>query len=104
MFPGFGPEGVFDFGGIPFEREHCSTCRATDSISAKSDIRPISCPASSRQSWIVLFDTVQQKLTDQWITRTSVWSAGDHLLTGLLFDSLLCVTAKSRIVYPRSGS
>ena len=33
-----------------------------------------------------LFDAVQQKLTDQWTTRTSVRNAGDHLLTGLLFD------------------
>src|SRR4029077_2912966 len=33
-----------------------------------------------------LFDAVQQKLTDQWTTRSSVRNAGDHLLTGLLFD------------------
>jgi len=33
-----------------------------------------------------LFDAVQQKLTNQWITRSSVRNAGDHLLTGLLFD------------------
>jgi site-specific DNA recombinase len=33
-----------------------------------------------------LFDAVQQKLTDQWTTRTSIRNAGDHLLTGLLFD------------------
>jgi DNA invertase Pin-like site-specific DNA recombinase len=33
-----------------------------------------------------LFDTVQQKLTDQCTTRSSVRNAGDHLLTGLLFD------------------
>ncbi len=33
-----------------------------------------------------LFDAVQQKLTDQWTARTSVRNAGDHLLTGLLFD------------------
>jgi hypothetical protein len=33
-----------------------------------------------------LFDAVQQKLTDQWTTRTSIRIAGDHLLTGLLFD------------------
>jgi hypothetical protein len=33
-----------------------------------------------------LFDAVQQKLTDQWTTRTRVRNAGDHLLTGLLFD------------------
>jgi len=33
-----------------------------------------------------LFDAVQQKLTDQWTTRTRIRNAGDHLLTGLLFD------------------
>jgi hypothetical protein len=33
-----------------------------------------------------LFDAVQQKLTDQWTARTSVRNAGDHVLTGLLFD------------------
>jgi site-specific DNA recombinase len=33
-----------------------------------------------------LFDAVQQKLTDQWTARTSIRTAGDHLLTGLLFD------------------
>src|SRR6185437_15629071 len=33
-----------------------------------------------------LFDAVQQKLTDQWTTRSTTRNAGDHLLTGLLFD------------------
>jgi site-specific DNA recombinase len=33
-----------------------------------------------------LFDAVQQKLTDQWSTRSTIRSASDHLLTGLLFD------------------
>src|SRR6516165_6648167 len=33
-----------------------------------------------------LFDAVQQKLTDQWTTKSSIRNAGDHLLTGLLFD------------------
>jgi site-specific DNA recombinase len=33
-----------------------------------------------------MFDAVQQKLTDQWTARTSIRTAGDHLLTGLLFD------------------
>jgi hypothetical protein len=33
-----------------------------------------------------LFDAVQQKLTDQWTTRTSIRNASDHLLAGLLFD------------------
>jgi site-specific DNA recombinase len=33
-----------------------------------------------------LFDAVQQKLTDQWSTKTSIRNPNDHLLTGLLFD------------------
>jgi hypothetical protein len=33
-----------------------------------------------------LFDAVQQKLTDQWTTRSTIRNASDHLLTGLLFD------------------
>src|SRR3984957_16013851 len=33
-----------------------------------------------------LFDAVQQKLTDQWTTQSTVRNASDHLLTGLLFD------------------
>jgi hypothetical protein len=35
-----------------------------------------------------LFDAVQQKLTDQWSTRSKIRNAGDHLLTGLLFDEV----------------
>jgi site-specific DNA recombinase len=34
----------------------------------------------------VLFDAVQQKLTDQWTARTTVRNPNDHLLAGLLFD------------------
>src|SRR4051794_27769265 len=33
-----------------------------------------------------LFDAVQQKLTDQWSTRSTIRNASEHLLTGLLFD------------------
>jgi site-specific DNA recombinase len=33
-----------------------------------------------------LFEAVQQKLTDQWTTRSTTRNASDHLLTGLLFD------------------
>jgi site-specific DNA recombinase len=33
-----------------------------------------------------LFNVVQQKLTDQWTTKSSVRNGSDHLLTGLLFD------------------
>src|ERR1035441_5887008 len=33
-----------------------------------------------------LFDAVQQKITEQWTTRSTVRNASDHLLTGVLFD------------------
>src|SRR5258708_7871888 len=33
-----------------------------------------------------LFDAVQQKLTEQWTTRSTTRNASDPLLTGLLFD------------------
>jgi hypothetical protein len=33
-----------------------------------------------------LFDAVQQKLTDQWTTQSTIRNASDHLLSGLLFD------------------
>src|SRR3978361_2350842 len=35
-----------------------------------------------------LFDAVQQKLTDQWTTRSTTRNASDHLLTGLLYDDV----------------
>src|SRR5258707_2912756 len=35
-----------------------------------------------------LFDGVQQKLTDQWTTRSAARNASDHLLIGLLFDDV----------------
>ena len=44
---------------------------------------------AGRRSWIAeLFDAVQQKLSDQWTTRSTVRNASDHLLTGLLFDDV----------------
>ena len=79
-----------------------------------------SAPSAPRQG---RYDAVQQKLTDQWSAKTSIRNAGDHLLTGLLFDdaghrdqgrhplSLLIVAAmltwsgqdgKNRIGDPRS--
>src|ERR1019366_6551451 len=33
-----------------------------------------------------VFDAVQQKLTDQWTTRSTTRNASDYLLAGLLFD------------------
>src|SRR6266481_5221260 len=35
-----------------------------------------------------LFDAVQQRLTDQWTTRSTTRNASDHLLIGLLFDDV----------------
>jgi site-specific DNA recombinase len=52
-------------------------------VSYKGDILPGEQPPIMERD---LFDAVQQKLTDQWTTKTSIRNAGDHLLTGLLFD------------------
>jgi site-specific DNA recombinase len=49
----------------------------------KDEILPGEQPAIMDRA---LFDAVQQKLTDQWTTRSTTRNAGDHLLTGLLFD------------------
>jgi hypothetical protein len=47
-----------------------------------------------------LFDAVQQKLTDQWTTRSRVRNPGDHLLTGLLFDDAGYPMAPTHATYP----
>jgi site-specific DNA recombinase len=52
-------------------------------VKYKDEILPGEQPAIMDRS---LFDAVQQKLTDQWTTRSTVRNASDHLLTGLLFD------------------
>jgi len=41
---------------------------------------------SNQRFWIARYSMLQQKLTDQWSTRSTVRNASDHLLTGLLFD------------------
>jgi DNA invertase Pin-like site-specific DNA recombinase len=46
-----------------------------------------------------LFDAVQQKLTDQWTTRSTTRNASDHLLTG--FCSTMSVIAWFRPMQPR---
>jgi site-specific DNA recombinase len=74
-------------GGIPFERGTLFYLLRNrfyiGEVRYKGEILPgEQAPIMNR----VLFDAVQQKLTDQWSTRTSVRNAGDHLLTGLLFD------------------
>jgi DNA invertase Pin-like site-specific DNA recombinase len=74
-------------GGIPFERGTLFYLLRNrfyiGEVKYKGEILPgEQRPIMDR----ALFDAVQQKLTDQWTTRTTVRTAGDHLLTGLLFD------------------
>jgi DNA invertase Pin-like site-specific DNA recombinase len=52
-------------------------------VTYKDEILPGEQPAIMER---VLFDEVQQRLTDQWTTKCKVRNASDHLLTGLLFD------------------
>ena len=74
-------------GGIPFERGTLFYLLRNrfyiGEVSYKGDILPGEQPPIMERA---LFDAVQQKLTDQWTTRTSIRNASDHLLTGLLFD------------------
>jgi site-specific DNA recombinase len=74
-------------GGIPFERGTLFFLLRNPfyigEVSYKGDILPGEQPPIMERA---LFDAVQQKLTDQWTTKTSIRNAGDHLLTGLLFD------------------
>src|SRR5450631_2206061 len=52
-------------------------------VKYKDEILPGEQPAIMDRA---LFNAVQQKLTDQWSTRSTIRNASDHLLTGLLFD------------------
>jgi site-specific DNA recombinase len=52
-------------------------------VKYKDEILPGEQPAIMDRA---LFDAVQQKLTDQWTTHSTVRNTSDHLLTGLLFD------------------
>jgi site-specific DNA recombinase len=52
-------------------------------VKYKDEILPGEQPAIMDRA---LFDAVQQKLTDQWTTRSTTRNASEHLLTGLLFD------------------
>ena len=52
-------------------------------VKYKDEILPGEQPAIMDRT---LFDAVQQKLTDQWSTRSTSRTANDHLLAGLLFD------------------
>jgi site-specific DNA recombinase len=74
-------------GGIPFERGTLFYLLRNrfyiGEVRYKGEILPGEQPPIMDRA---MFDAVQQKLTDQWTARTSVRNAGDHLLTGLLFD------------------
>jgi site-specific DNA recombinase len=74
-------------GGIPFERGTLFYLLRNrfyiGEVKYKGEILPGEQPSIMERA---LFDAVQQKLTDQWTTRTSIRNAGDHLLAGLLFD------------------
>jgi len=74
-------------GGIPFERGTLFYLLRNrfyiGEVRYRGEILPGAQPPIMDRA---LFDAVQQKLTDQWTTRTSIRIAGDHLLTGLLFD------------------
>jgi site-specific DNA recombinase len=52
-------------------------------VKYKDEILPGEQPAIMDRA---LFDAVQQKLSDQWTSRTTIRNASDHILTGLLFD------------------
>src|SRR6266576_107358 len=54
-------------------------------VKYKDEILPGEQPAIMDRA---LFDAVQQKLTDQWTTRSTLRNANDHLLSGLLFDDV----------------
>src|SRR6202140_2182262 len=74
-------------GGIPFERGSLFYLLRNrfyiGEVKYKDEILPGEKPAIMYRA---LFDAVQQKLTEQWTTRSTKRNASDHLLTGLLFD------------------
>jgi site-specific DNA recombinase len=74
-------------GGIPFERGTLFYLLRNrfyiGEVTYRGEVLPGEQPAIMKRA---LFDAVQQKLTDQWTTRSTVRNAGDHLLAGLLFD------------------
>jgi hypothetical protein len=76
-------------GGVPFGRGSLFYLLRNrfyvGEVKYKDEILPGEQPAIMDRA---LFDAVQQKLTDQWTTRSTVRNASDHLLTGLLFDDV----------------
>src|SRR5271156_2543169 len=76
-------------GGVPFGRGSLFYLLRNrfyvGEVEYKDEILPGEQPAIMDRA---LFDAVQQKLTDQWTTRSTTRNASDHLLTGLLFDDV----------------
>src|ERR1700741_322655 len=74
-------------GGLPFERGTLFYLLRNrfyiGEVKYKGDILPGEQPPIMERA---LFDAVQQKLTDQWTVKTRTRSAGNHLLSGVLFD------------------
>ena len=74
-------------GGIPFERGSLFYLLRNrfyiGEVKYKGEVLPGEQPPIMDRA---LFDAVQQKLTDQWTTKSIVRNASDHLLAGLLFD------------------
>jgi site-specific DNA recombinase len=76
-------------GGVPFGRGSLFYLLRNrfyvGEVAYKNEILPGEQPAIVDRA---LFEAVQQKLTDQWTTRSTTRNASDHLLTGLLFDDV----------------
>jgi DNA invertase Pin-like site-specific DNA recombinase len=74
-------------GGVPFGRGSLFYLLRNrfyvGEVKYKDEILPGEQPAIMDRA---LFDAVQQKLTEQWSTRSTTRNANAHLLTGLLFD------------------
>src|ERR1700758_3121287 len=74
-------------GGVPFGRGSLFYLLRNrfyiGEVKYKNEILPGEQPAIMDRT---LFDAVQQKLTEQWTTRSTTRNASDHLLTRLLFD------------------
>src|SRR3977135_2933771 len=76
-------------GGVPFGRGSLFYLLRNrfyvGEVKYKDEILPGEQPAIMDRA---LFDAVQQKLSDQWTTRSTTRNASDHLLAGLLFDDV----------------
>src|SRR5260221_2027998 len=76
-------------GGVPFSRGSLFYLLRNrfyvGEVKYKDEILPGEQPAIMDRA---VFDAVQQKLTDQWTTRSTTRNASDHPLTGLLFDDV----------------